>query len=85
MSEKAVELVPITHHVVKNKEFNTNFGGISLDDFTVAVDSGGSSVRGPYFRKALDNWFNLPVKYIIITHYHSDHRQRLDQLLSSGC
>lgn len=50
-----------------------NTGGISLENYTVAVDSTGNLSGGKIFRKKLENYYNLPIKYVIFTHYHGDH------------
>ncbi len=77
MSNAELELESISPHVVKNVSISMapNFGGIALKNFLVAVDGGVSHALAHEFRKKLENVFNLPVKYFILTHFHSDHRR----------
>ncbi len=49
-------------------------GGISLGSFSIAIDSGNPLEVGHGFRKNLESYFGLPVKYLFLTHAHSDHR-----------
>ena len=49
-------------------------GAISLDKYSIAVDSGDPLKVGIDFRKALEEHFKLPVGYLFLTHAHSDHR-----------
>ena len=49
-------------------------GGISLDNYSVAIDSGNSLEVGIRLRHKLESFFELPVKYLFLTHTHNDHR-----------
>ncbi len=66
-------------------------GGISLDKYSIAIDSGNPLEVGFGFRKDLESFFKLPVKYLFLTHAHSDHRGGMDAfkdavlLLSKKC
>lgn len=50
-----------------------NTGGLALRNFCVAIDSTFYTTLGHILRQNLEKQFNLPVKYLIITHYHADH------------
>ncbi|MFX1251666.1 MAG: MBL fold metallo-hydrolase [Promethearchaeota archaeon] len=69
------------HTVVDTKSITTyrsaNVGGIALDNFVVAIDSGQAEI-GNSLRKDLENYFNLPIKYLFLTHVHTDHRNGLN-------
>ncbi len=54
-----------------------NFGGIALQTFVIAIDATSSLDLSRQFRKQLEETFNLPVKYLFLTHTHSDHRNGL--------
>jgi glyoxylase-like metal-dependent hydrolase (beta-lactamase superfamily II) len=49
-------------------------GGITLGDYSVAIDSGDSLEVGAALRKGLETHFKCPVKYLFFTHTHNDHR-----------
>ncbi len=49
-------------------------GAISLGKYSIAVDSGNPLEIGQGFRKQLEDYFKLPIKYLFLTHAHSDHR-----------
>ena len=49
-------------------------GAISLGKYSIAIDSGNPLEIGQGFRKNLESYFNLPVRYLFLTHAHSDHR-----------
>ncbi|MHA2364394.1 MAG: MBL fold metallo-hydrolase [Candidatus Hodarchaeales archaeon] len=70
-----IRLETITPHVVADTSgwSSGNFGGISLENFSVAVDSTSSPDRGKIFREHLEVHFGLSVKYLLLTHYHYDH------------
>ncbi|MFW9993427.1 MAG: MBL fold metallo-hydrolase [Candidatus Odinarchaeota archaeon] len=51
-----------------------NVGGAALGDFSIAIDSTRSPVDGKAFRDELEDYFQLPVKYLFLTHSHTDHR-----------
>jgi glyoxylase-like metal-dependent hydrolase (beta-lactamase superfamily II) len=52
-----------------------NVGGIALGDFSIAIDSTNSPIDGRVFRNELEDFFNIPVKYMFLTHRHPDHRK----------
>ncbi|UCG02414.1 MAG: MBL fold metallo-hydrolase [Candidatus Heimdallarchaeota archaeon] len=50
-----------------------NVGGIAIENYAVAIDSTGNLSGGRTFRKKLEEYYNLPIKYVILTHCHGDH------------
>ncbi|MFX0095195.1 MAG: MBL fold metallo-hydrolase [Candidatus Hodarchaeota archaeon] len=54
-------------------EFTANAAGVALKNFVVAIDPTPMPDTANLFRKKLEAHFNLPVKYLFITHYHLDH------------
>ncbi|MHA1914325.1 MAG: MBL fold metallo-hydrolase [Promethearchaeota archaeon] len=50
-----------------------NVGAVSLRNFCIAIDSTMYVKTGELFRKNLERHFGVPVKFLIITHYHGDH------------
>lgn len=49
-------------------------GGISLGNYSIAIDSGDSLEVGTAFHKGLESHFKVPVKYLFFTHTHNDHK-----------
>ena len=50
-----------------------NAGGIALRNFSIAIDSTMYVKTGELLLRNLESKFGVPVKYLIITHYHGDH------------
>ena len=50
-----------------------NAGGLSLRNFCIAIDSTMYVKTGEIMRQNLERQFGVPVKYLVITHYHGDH------------
>ncbi|MHA2393960.1 MAG: MBL fold metallo-hydrolase [Promethearchaeota archaeon] len=69
------DLESITPHTVANTtgEGRGNAGGLALRNFCIAIDSTMYVKTGEILRNTLENKFNLPVKFLVITHYHGDH------------
>jgi len=69
------ELEPITPHTVANTTGvgRGNAGAVSLRNFTIAIDSTMYAKTAQIFRQNLEIQFDLPIKYLIFTHYHADH------------
>ena len=70
----------ITEHAVIDTETQSVsrscvIGGVSLGDYSVAIDSGDSLEVGEELRKKLERHFKVPVKYLFLSHTHSDHRE----------
>lgn len=68
-------LESITPHTVANTtgEGRGNTGGIALRNFCIAIDSTMYVKTGEILRNNLEKHFGVPVKYLVITHYHGDH------------
>jgi glyoxylase-like metal-dependent hydrolase (beta-lactamase superfamily II) len=49
-------------------------GAISLDKYSIAIDTGNPLDLGIKVRKDLEEHIKLPVGYLFLTHAHSDHR-----------
>ncbi|MGY5876203.1 MAG: MBL fold metallo-hydrolase [Candidatus Thorarchaeota archaeon] len=75
-----VELEILTDHVaaITTGWSGGNVGGISLQDYCIAVDTTRNYERGIEFRKSLEAHFDMPVKYVLLTHHHSDHANGLN-------
>lgn len=43
-------------------------GGISLENYSIAIESGDSLEVGRGLRQELESFFKLPVKYLFLTH-----------------
>ena len=74
-----IKLESITPHVsadITTQQITRSslIGAISLEDYSIAVDSGNPASMGVEFRKALEKHFDIPVKYLFLTHMHNDHR-----------
>jgi len=69
------ELESITPHTVANTtgEGRGNAGGIALKNFCIAIDSTMYVKTAEIFRTNLEKQFGVPVKFLVITHYHGDH------------
>lgn len=80
MSKKPVNLTfefnqVSKHTVIANyKEyFNLNAGAIILKNYILVIDTLIYPRQAKEFRDKLEAGYNLPVKYLFITHCHSDH------------
>ncbi|MFW9924411.1 MAG: MBL fold metallo-hydrolase [Candidatus Thorarchaeota archaeon] len=66
-------------------------GAFSLESYLVTIDTGDLLSVGVNFRREIEDYFNLSVKYIFLTHTNSDHRGGLEAfkdctvILSSKC
>ena len=72
-------LETITEHVVvdttiQRKSRSSVIGAIFLEEYSIAIDSCNPNEIGLAFHKELETHFNKPVKYLFLTHSHSDHR-----------
>ncbi|MHA2181659.1 MAG: MBL fold metallo-hydrolase [Promethearchaeota archaeon] len=69
------DLESITPLTVANTtgEGRGNAGGLSLRNFCIVIDSTMYVKTGKLLRKNLEIQFEVPVKYLILTHYHADH------------
>lgn len=69
------DLDMVTPHTMANTtgEGRGNAGGIGLRNFCIAIDSTMYVKTGEILRKNLESKFGVPVKFLVITHYHGDH------------
>jgi len=69
------DLESITPLTVANTtgEGRGNAGGIALRNFCIAIDSTMYVKTGELLLRNLESKFDVPVRYLIITHYHGDH------------
>ncbi len=69
------DLESITPLAVANTtgEGRGNAGGLSLRNFCIAIDSTMYVKTGELLRRNLESQFGIPVKYLILSHYHGDH------------
>ncbi len=65
VSERTVTLV--------DPRFRSNAAAVALEHFIVVVDPTMVPAAAQVFRQEVEDRFGLPVKYFLLTHYHSDH------------
>ncbi|MGC9781016.1 MAG: MBL fold metallo-hydrolase [Candidatus Heimdallarchaeota archaeon] len=78
-----VKLEKISDHIVIDTETQSMsrssiIGGISLGKYSIAIESGSTLEIGMDLKLKLRDFFNLPVKYLFLTHTHNDHRGGMD-------
>ena len=56
-----------------DKQDQSNAGCVALNNFIVTIDPGPYPRSGRLFRKEIEEKFQLPVKYLLVTHNHGDH------------
>jgi glyoxylase-like metal-dependent hydrolase (beta-lactamase superfamily II) len=68
-------LFPVTENTVmgNHEEGRSNAGAVNLPDFIVAIDCTMWPQTARLFRKALEEQYQKPVKYLHVTHSHGDH------------
>ena len=69
------DLETVTPHTVANTKGvgRGNAGAVSLRNFTIVIDSTMYAKTAHLFRQNIEKHFDLPIKYLIFTHYHADH------------
>jgi glyoxylase-like metal-dependent hydrolase (beta-lactamase superfamily II) len=75
-----IELETVTSRTVAHTsgiKRSGNFGGIALNNFSIAIDATSTIDLGKDFRKQLEAKFDIPVNYLFLTHTHTDHRNGL--------
>jgi len=65
----------ITDHVYADTggEGKGNIGAIELKNYVLVVDSTISAEYSKIFRDSLESQVRVPVRKLVLTHYHSDH------------
>jgi glyoxylase-like metal-dependent hydrolase (beta-lactamase superfamily II) len=58
---------------VIDKKLCSNAGGVALKRFILAIDPTMKPPAARAFRQKIERRFGLPVKFLLITHYHDDH------------
>lgn len=63
------------HHITATTSLirSGNISAVALRNFVCLIDASGYKIKAETFVKKLENYFELPVKYLIYTHYHGDH------------
>ncbi len=79
-----MELIEISDRVVKTSinaglYEGVNISAIILNDCIVVIDTSKSPSTAKEFRKIIELKYKLPVKYLILTHYHQDHTSGMDK------
>ena len=74
-----VKLDAISEHVVVDTSTQRTsrscvLGGISLGEYSIAIESGHALEVGLALRKELEATFKIPTKYLFLSHTHNDHR-----------
>ncbi len=69
------KLIPVSTRTaaVTEPELRSNAGAVALDHFIVAIDPTMIPSAARTFRQKLEGQFGLPVKFLLVTHYHADH------------
>ena len=52
---------------------DSNAGAMAFDDFVVVVDTTMKPQTARHFRQLVEAHFQLPVKFLLMTHHHTDH------------
>jgi len=63
------------HHITATTSLirSGNIGAVALRNFVCLIDASGYKIKAEKFVEKLENYYELPVKYLIYTHYHGDH------------
>lgn len=72
------KLIEVTNRTVMfqswiNSESQSNAGAMAFNDYIIALDPSPEAYTAPKFREAIETHFNLPVKYLLVSHIHGDH------------
>lgn len=70
---KIEEVTPHTLVATYEDYHSVTAGAIALDDFIIIIDTLIYPRQAKMFREHAETRFGLPVKYLFITHFHSDH------------
>ncbi|NPD89289.1 MAG: MBL fold metallo-hydrolase [Asgard group archaeon] len=67
------ELAPNTVYTTWKDYYNLNAGAIILNNYIVIIDSLSYPRQAMDFRKRIEEKYELPIKYLFLTHMHGDH------------
>ncbi|MFN2270993.1 MAG: MBL fold metallo-hydrolase, partial [Anaerolineae bacterium] len=59
--------------IIDQENLRSNAGAVALENFVVAIDPTMKPPAARAFRQKLESQFGLPVKFLLVTHYHADH------------
>jgi glyoxylase-like metal-dependent hydrolase (beta-lactamase superfamily II) len=68
----------------ENEGFNSNAGFVVTDEGVVVIDALGTPALGSALLRAIRATTSVPVKRVILTHYHADHFYGLEPLKEAG-
>jgi len=51
----------------------SNAGAVAFNDFLIVLDPSPEDYTAEIFRQKIEKHFQLPTKYLFISHYHGDH------------
>ncbi|MFX0183703.1 MAG: MBL fold metallo-hydrolase [Candidatus Hodarchaeota archaeon] len=60
--------------IVTPEEDTLNMAGITLRNYCISIDCGRTLEHGRLLYERLNKHFSVPIKYLILTHSHTDHR-----------
>ncbi len=75
------ELGPVSR---ANRGFNSNAGFVVTGDGVVVFDVLGTPALGEALRQAIRTVTALPIRHVVISHYHADHFYGLQAFADSG-
>ncbi len=67
-----------------NQGFNSNAGFVLTKEGVVVIDALGTPALGNAFLRAIKKITALPIKRVIVTHYHADHFYGLQAFKDAG-
>ena len=59
--------------IIDQENLRSNAGAVALENFIVAIDPTMKPPAARAFRQKLEQRFDLPVRFFLLTHYHADH------------
>lgn len=72
----SIELEKVSDHTVATKpslDIHSIAGAIAFPEYLVAFDATMFPKTTKLFREKIEDYFDLPLKYLLLSHYHSDH------------
>lgn len=73
MTNLSIEIKEVSSRTVIAISDDVNAGAVALKNFIVVIDPLMYPRQAKKFREKLEKKYNMPVKYLFITHYHGDH------------